>query len=58
MRCIVFMDKSITQLKSYAFLEKQIGSVQDTGDSVKEVREIRIKLSKKKIDFDEINNLK
>ena len=52
------MNKSITQLKSYAFLEKQIGSVPDTGDSVKEVREIRTKLSKEKIDFDEINNLK
>jgi len=38
-------------------LNKQIGSIKDTGDSVKEVREIRKKLSKEKIDLDEINKL-
>ena len=38
-------------------LNKQIGSIKDTGDSVKEVREIRKKLSKEKIDMDEINKL-
>ncbi len=38
-------------------LEKQIGSIPDTGDSVKEIREIRNKLSKEKIDLDEINAL-
>lgn len=36
-------------------IEKQIGSVPNTGDSVKEIREIRKKLSK--IDLDEINTL-
>lgn len=38
-------------------LEKQIGSVPNTGDSVQEIREIRKKLSKEKIDLDEINAL-
>lgn len=38
-------------------LEKQIGSVPNTGDSVKEIRAIREKLSKDKIDLDEINAL-
>ena len=38
-------------------LEQQIGSVKNTGDSVKEIREIRKKLSKEKIDLDEINSL-
>lgn len=38
-------------------LEKQIGSIPNTGDSVKEVREIRKKLSKEKFDLNQINNL-
>ncbi|MFH1072457.1 MAG: ribbon-helix-helix domain-containing protein [Nanoarchaeota archaeon] len=38
-------------------LEKQVGSVQNTGDSVKEVREIRKKLSKEKFNLKEINAL-
>jgi len=38
-------------------LEQQIGSVKNTGDSVKEIREIRKKLSKEKINLDEINSL-
>jgi len=38
-------------------LEKQIGSIPDTGDSVKEVREIRKKLSKEKFNLNEINQL-
>jgi len=38
-------------------LEKQIGSIPNTGDSVKEIREIRKKLSKEKVDLDEINKL-
>ncbi|MEK6845879.1 MAG: ribbon-helix-helix domain-containing protein [Nanoarchaeota archaeon] len=38
-------------------LEKQIGSIPNTGDSVKEIREIRKKLSHEKIDLDEINAL-
>jgi len=38
-------------------LEQQIGSVKNTGDSVKEIREIRKKLSKEKINLDEINRL-
>lgn len=38
-------------------LDKQIGSVSDTGDSVTEIRKIRTKLSKEKFDLDEINKL-
>lgn len=38
-------------------LAKQIGSIKNTGDSVKEVKEIRKKLSKEKFDLDEINSL-
>lgn len=37
-------------------LEKQIGSVPNTGDSVKEVRKIRKILSKQPFDLDEVNN--
>ena len=52
------MVKSIAQLKSHGLLERQIGSIPNTGDSVEEIREIRLKLSKEKIDLDRINNLK
>ncbi|MDD5086606.1 MAG: ribbon-helix-helix domain-containing protein [Candidatus Nanoarchaeia archaeon] len=38
-------------------IESQIGSIKNTGDSVKEVREIRKKLSKEKFNLDEINKL-
>jgi len=38
-------------------LNQQIGSVKNTVNSVKEVREIRRKLSKQKIDLNEINSL-
>ena len=38
-------------------LEQQVGSIKNTGDSVKEIREIRKKLSKEKINLDEINSL-
>ncbi|MBU0535467.1 MAG: ribbon-helix-helix domain-containing protein [Nanoarchaeota archaeon] len=38
-------------------LNKMVGIIPNTGDSVKEVREIRKKLSKEKFDLDEINNL-
>lgn len=38
-------------------LEQQVGSVKNTGDSVKEIKEIRKKLSKEKISLDEINSL-
>ena len=38
-------------------LEQQVGSIKNTGDSVKEVKEIRKKLSKEKISLDEINSL-
>lgn len=38
-------------------LEKQVGSVPNTGDSVKEIKNVRKRLSKEKIDLDEINNL-
>ena len=38
-------------------LEKQIGSIPNNGDSVREVREIRKKLSGEIIDLDEIDKL-
>ena len=38
-------------------LEKQIGSIPYTGDSVKDIRKIRKKLSKEKFELDEINKL-
>ncbi len=38
-------------------LDKQIGSVSDTGDSVTEIRKIRAKLSKEKFNLDELNKL-
>ncbi|MBU1198832.1 MAG: ribbon-helix-helix domain-containing protein [Nanoarchaeota archaeon] len=38
-------------------LKSMIGIIPNTGDSVKEVREIRNKLSKEPFDLDEINNL-
>ncbi len=38
-------------------LEKQIGSIPNTGDSVKEIRKIRKELSKKDINIEEINRL-
>ena len=38
-------------------LEKQVGSIPDTGNSVREIREIRKKLSKEKFDFNKINEL-
>ena len=38
-------------------LERQVGSIKNTGDSVKEIKGIRRKLSKEKIDLDEINSL-
>lgn len=37
--------------------EREAGSVTQKGDSVKEVRKVREKLSKQKIDLDEVNNL-
>lgn len=39
-----------------AFWKSQIGSIPNTGDSVKEIRELRKKLSKEPINLDEINN--
>ena len=38
-------------------LDKMVGIIHDTGDSVKEIRKIRAKLSKEKIDLGEINKL-
>ena len=38
-------------------LEQQIGTIPNTGDSVKEVRKARRYLSKKKVNLDEINKL-
>ncbi|MDD4983477.1 MAG: ribbon-helix-helix protein, CopG family [Candidatus ainarchaeum sp.] len=43
-------------LRKFA-LESQIGTIKNTGDSVQEIREIRKKLSKEKIDLNEINAL-
>ena len=37
--------------------EKELGTLPDTGDSVKEVREIREKLTKQKFSLKEINSL-
>ena len=37
--------------------EKEIGSISKKGNSVRKVREARKKLSKEKINLDEINNL-
>ncbi|MDO8740303.1 MAG: ribbon-helix-helix domain-containing protein [Candidatus Woesearchaeota archaeon] len=38
-------------------LEKQVGSIPNTGDSVKEIRTIRKKLSKEAFDLSAINTL-
>lgn len=38
-------------------LDKMIGILPNTGDSVKEIREIRKKLSKEKFDLNELNKL-
>jgi Arc/MetJ-type ribon-helix-helix transcriptional regulator len=38
-------------------LDKMVGIIPNTGDSVKEIRKIRTKLSKEKFDLDEINKL-
>ena len=48
-----FMRASIRR----ALIEAQIGSIKNTGDSVKEIKEIRKLLSKKDINLDEINFL-
>jgi Arc/MetJ-type ribon-helix-helix transcriptional regulator len=37
--------------------DKEVGSIKSKGNSVKEVRKIREKLSKGRIDLNEINNL-
>lgn len=37
--------------------EREIGTISKKGDSVKQIRKIRAKLSKEKIDLNEINNL-
>ena len=37
--------------------ESQIGTIRNNGNSVKEIRKIRDKLSKEKINLQEINNL-
>jgi Arc/MetJ-type ribon-helix-helix transcriptional regulator len=36
---------------------REVGSIKNTGNSVKEIRKIRAKLDKENIDLDEINNL-
>ncbi len=38
-------------------IDKLIGIIPEEGDSVKQVREVRRKLSKEKFDLDEINKL-
>ena len=37
--------------------EREVGSIKNTGNSVREIRKIREKLDKENIDLDEINNL-
>lgn len=37
--------------------EREVGTIPNKGNSVKEIRKIRKKLSKMPIDLDEINNL-
>lgn len=37
--------------------EKEVGSITNKGDAVNQVKKIREKLSKEKIDLDQINNL-
>jgi len=39
------------------FWRSQVGTVKNDGDSVKQIRKIREKLSKEPIDLDEINSL-
>ena len=39
------------------FWHSQVGTIKQKGDSVKQIRKIREKLSKEKIDLDEINSL-
>ncbi len=38
-------------------LEKQVGSIQNKGDSVQEIRVLRRKLSKQELNLEEINKL-
>lgn len=38
-------------------LEQQVGSIKNTGNSVEEIRNIRKRLSKEKVNIDEINKL-
>ena len=38
-------------------LEKQVGSIPNSGDSVEQIRNIRKKLSREKISLDDINRL-
>ena len=40
-----------------SLLQEQIGSIPNTGDSVKEIRKIREILSKEEFDIDKINSL-
>lgn len=37
--------------------EKEVGSIKNKGNTVKKIKNIRKKLSKEKINIDEINNL-
>lgn len=61
----LLVDKGYYETKSDAIreairefiLEKQIGSLVNTGDSVKEIRKIRKILSQEKFDLDAINKL-
>lgn len=48
---------AIRKLSLLTSIEKQIGTIPNTGDSVQEVREIRKKLSKDEFNIDEINKL-
>ena len=37
--------------------EKEVGSISNKGESIKQIREIRKKLSKEKVNIEEINKL-
>ena len=49
--------KRLHQIRRFLSWKSIIGSIPNTGDSVKEVREIRKKLSEEPFDIDYINSL-
>ena len=49
--------RMLTTEKRLALLERQVGSIPDRGESVKQVREIRRKMSDKDFDLDMLNRI-